>query len=475
MVFSSNIFLFLFLPVVLAGYYLLNPIFRNTWLLLASLFFYFWGEPQNILIMASSIIINYSFGLLIHINHNKQSVIRRLVLTAAIGANLGLLFWFKYFDFAVNIVNQLFSFNFEFRNIALPIGISFFTFQGITYLADLHKGTIHVQKNPLKVALYISLFPQLVAGPIVRYKDIEEQISFRRSSLELVYSGLSRFITGLAKKMLIANNLAIVADQIFGLPYSEISMKTAWFGIICYSFQIYFDFSGYSDMAIGLGRMFGFKFLENFNYPYMSKTITEFWRRWHISLSSFFRDYVYIPLGGNRKGNTYMHLLVVFLVTGLWHGASWSFIVWGLWHGLFIILERLLRGRKEFFSHRALVPLGHLYTMAVVMVGWVFFRAENLDYAVGYLKIMFCLESPDLSQIGFSLRYYLDKYNVAIVLAAAVGSMPVIPWLNSMAERLAIWPAVVTLGRNICLSALLLLSFIMVLSSSYNPFIYFRF
>ncbi|MDR1837747.1 MAG: MBOAT family protein, partial [Treponema sp.] len=379
MVFSSSIFLFFFLPIVIAGYYLLKEDYRVYFLLLSSLFFYAWGEPRYVLIMLLSIAINYSFGMFIDKSHTNK-ILAKLLLVLAVAGNLGILFYFKYLNFALHTANRVFNTGFLYYNIVMPIGISFFTFQGMSYVIDLYWRKVNVQKNPAKLAFYISFFPQLIAGPIVRYIDIKEQIEKRTVSADKFVAGAQRFVIGLAKKVIIANSLGETVDIIFNLPVSEMTAATAWLGIICYSFQIFFDFSGYSDMAIGLGRMFGFEFLENFNYPYISKSITEFWRRWHISLSSWFRDYVYIPLGGNRKGNVYANLVFVFILTGFWHGANFQFVAWGLWHGLFLIIERLF-GMRE-VKNKKIIPLRYVVTMLIVVVGWVFFRSPGLRYAL---------------------------------------------------------------------------------------------
>ena len=328
MVFSSSIFVFGFLPLVLLGNYLLKERYRNVFLLLASLFFYFWGEEENIVIIILSILINYFSGLLVA--RFAGTRIKKWMLVLAVGLNLGLLFYYKYFNFFIESVNSLLDTDIFVKDIILPIGISFFTFQGLSYVIDLYWGNVEVQKNPLKIALYVILFPQLIAGPIVRYKDVAEQIDTRETSIEKFSAGIVRFVVGLSKKIILANGVGMIADEIFNAPYQEHAVLTAWLGVICYTLQIYFDFGGYSDMAIGLGKMLGFDFMENFNLPYISTSITEFWRRWHLSLSSFFKDYIYIPLGGGRKGNVYLNLFIVFLLTGLWHGASWNFVVWGL-------------------------------------------------------------------------------------------------------------------------------------------------
>lgn len=471
MVFSSNMFLFVFLPFVLGGYFLINPKFRNTFLLLTSLFFYFWGEPKFIFIMIVSIFINYVFGIFIYAAKKNVSLFLKPAIFFGIFCNLALLFYYKYLDFTIDILNKtgILS-DIPLKNITLPIGISFFTFQGMTYIIDLYWGNVPVQKNPLKVGLYISLFPQLIAGPIVRYKDVNEQIDKRTVSLEKFSEGIKRFVLGLGKKSIIANTVALTADNIFALPYREISVTTAWLGIICYTLQIYFDFSGYSDMAIGLGKMFGFEFLENFNYPYISKSITEFWRRWHISLSSFFRDYVYIPLGGNRKGNVYIHLLIVFILTGFWHGASFNFLVWGLWHGAFIVAERVL---KKTNLAQLSIPsiIKHVYTVLVFTVGWVFFRADNLTNAVGYIGRMFGIVSAE--NIGFKTSYYTDnKFLIFILIIGIISSTGI---LNKIPEKLERNELVFCTAKTIYVGIIMFLCVVFVMSSTYNPFIYFRF
>ena len=338
-------FIFIFLPVVLAAYYLLRPAYRNTVLLMASLFFYAWGEPRYLLIMLFTITINYCGAMLIDTYRSRA----KLILCLSILANLGILVYFKYTNFIFENINALFRGNLEFIHVIMPIGISFYTFQAMSYLVDVYRKDCSVQKNFYDLMLYIVLFPQMIAGPIVKYHDVEQQIKSRETTLEDFSAGLRRFIVGLAKKVLIANSMGAVVERIFTSDTATFSTPIAWLGAVAYTFQLYYDFSGYSDMAIGLGRMFGFRFLENFNYPYISSSITEFWRRWHISLSTWFKEYLYIPLGGNRCGNvrTYFNLFVVFVATGVWHGASWNFVLWGLWHGFFIILERFFSWHKK--------------------------------------------------------------------------------------------------------------------------------
>ncbi len=424
--------------------------------------------------MLASIIINYTFGLIIHFAEetNKDKIIKRIILIAGVLANLGLLLYFKYLDFSIGIVNQLFPVNFHLQNIVLPIGISFFTFQGMTYIIDLYWCKVPVQRNPLKIALYISLFPQLIAGPIVRYQDVNEQIDSRIINVAKFSEGIKRFVLGLGKKTIIANSVALIADNIFNTPYNENTIATAWVGVLCYALQIYFDFSGYSDMAIGLGKMFGFDFLENFNYPYISKSITEFWRRWHISLSTFFKDYVYIPLGGNRKGNVYVNLVIVFFLTGLWHGASLNFIIWGLWHGVFMLLERVATK-----STKIKIKIPHLiqriYTLLIIAIGWVFFRADSLHYAVGYLRIMFGIEKPQ--NIGVTTMYYLDAFAIMMIVIGIIAASGMVShWIN-VKEKIWSDKLVFNGAKIIYISIVMLICVLFVMTSTYNPFIYFRF
>lgn len=475
MVFSSIIFLFVFLPLFLAGYFLLNPRFRNVFLLLASLLFYYWGEPSFLLIMLASILWNYVTGLGCAAAFRRNRSAGWLVLLTAVAGNLALLFYFKYFDFAVTTVNHLFSMNLPARDIALPIGISFFTFQGMSYVIDVARGKVAPQKNPLTMGLYISMFPQLIAGPIVRYSDIEREIQERSVTAEDFYGGISRFTEGLCKKVLIANSLALPVDQIFALEPSQIGVSSAWIGALFYTLQIYFDFSGYSDMAIGLGRMMGFHFLENFNYPYLSKSMTEFWRRWHISLSTWFRDYVYIPLGGNRRGNVYLHLILVFFLTGLWHGASWNFVVWGLWHGAFLLAERL--ERKHGLHHRSGMVssvICQVYTLLAVVAGWVFFRADTLGYAVSYLKVMFGL--GQYGQALFGVSHFITPFTTFMLATGILFSTDLPARLGRwITERSRNSPVVSGILHPTLLLFLLLICGVFVMASTYNPFIYFRF
>lgn len=468
MVFSSTIFLFMFLPATLLGYYLIRHELRNVFLLLMSLLFYAAGEPKFVFVMLLSIVANYLLGLLIWYSKNKTIWFQRVFLILSLFVNLGILFYYKYYDFAIGNINSLFGSEVSLRHIVLPIGISFFTFQGMSYVLDVYLGKSEVQKNPINVALYIALFPQLIAGPIVRYSDINKEIASRRENINDFASGVQRFTVGLAKKVILSNNFALLADYAFNMPSEELEIGLAWLGALAYTFQIYFDFSGYSDMAIGLGRMFGFHFLENFNYPYIAQSVTNFWRRWHISLSSWFRDYVYIPLGGNRTGNVYLHLLTVFFLTGLWHGASWNFVVWGLWHGMFLIVERLARNRNITVSLPSAVKW--LYTMLVVVIGWVFFRAENLSAAVSYLQSMFVLNSI----AGQMTMYALQDYGVTFILGI-ICMLPILHKYKVWREKSDLHQRASYILEPLLCGILLLLGIAFTVSSAYNPFIYFNF
>ena len=466
MLFSSVSFLFMFLPLVCAAYFLVRRELKNDVLLAASILFYAWGEPRYLAVMLTTILINYAGAMLID-RHRSRG---KLILALSVVADLSFLFYFKYFNFVLTNVNSLFHAGFEPLNVVMPIGISFYTFQAMSYLVDVYRGETPVQKSVYKLALYVSLFPQLIAGPIVKYRDVADQIDGREESFDKVAYGAKRFTVGLAKKMLIANTLGAVADKIFEQPINQFSVSTAWIGAFAYAFQLYYDFSGYSDMAIGLGSIFGFKFLENFNYPYISKSITEFWRRWHISLSTWFKEYLYIPLGGNRvsKRRNLFNLFVVFLATGVWHGAAWTFVVWGLWHGLFIIIEKATGfAKKE--GGRVFTAAKHGYTILVFLFGWVLFRADNVNYGLKYIRRMLGLYRRD--NITFDTAYYVDGKVLLIFAAAFVCAMPVFKnMLTVSPERKALRCLV-----NAGLLVLLLLSLSSVAASTYNPFIYFRF
>lgn len=484
MLFSEPVFVFLFLPLLLLGYALTPRAARNTLLLLASLLFYAWGEGFFVLVMLGSIAFNYLVGLLLEAGRGRRRL-RPLALLLGVAGNLALLIVFKYAGFLVTNLNLLLAGlklpALPVPALHLPIGISFFTFQAMSYVIDVYRNRIPVQKHPLRIALYIALFPQLIAGPIVRYQHIARQLTRRVVTRPGLAEGIRRFILGLGKKMLLANVLAVPVDKIFAIPAHQLTTSVAWLGVVCYALQIYFDFSGYSDMAIGLGRMFGFRFLENFRYPYLARTITDFWRRWHISLSSWFRDYVYIPLGGNRRGplRTYRNLVIVFLLCGLWHGASWTFVAWGLFHGLFLAIERL--GLAGFLASRRPVTQ-HAYALAVILASWVFFRCETLSQAWAMLAALAGFAR------GSGLEYHLGLYvDVELLLVLAVGIVASTPALPYLAGRLRYRRAALeSAGRQhfdrltaASEVALLMVVFLASLSwmaaGTYNPFLYFRF
>ncbi|MDV4150379.1 MBOAT family O-acyltransferase [Clostridium sp. AL.422] len=466
MVFSSSIFIFLFLPLVIFIYYISSKKLKNYILLFASLFFYAWGGLDYLKILIISITINYTLGILID-SLKQRGKLKSICLAVGIILNLSILFYYKYYDFFVNNVNSVFNTDFDLKYIALPIGISFFTFQGISYIIDIYRNDGKVNKNIFSVALYISFFPQLVAGPIIKYKTIDKEIRSRKESIESFSYGIDRFVVGLAKKVILADILGGVVNDIIPYHVYGIDTPTAWLGAICYTFQIYFDFSGYSDMAIGLGYMFGFSFMENFNYPYISKSITEFWRRWHISLSTWFREYLYIPLGGNRRGNVYFNLFIVFVVTGLWHGAAWNFVVWGLWHGLFIIIERAIRNKEFYKRIPAYVKWG--VTILIVLIGWVLFRASSLPEAIEYIKIMFGIVRHD--NISFSIRYFLNRKLIFWIVLSIIASTPMTTIIINKYRENKYFEII----KCISILMLFVISIIFVVNSTYSPFIYFQF
>lgn len=467
MLFSSMTFVFMFLPIVLVLYLVTKKELHNPILLTASIIFYAWGEPKYLAIMLLTILINF-FGAIVI---DKFKTHKKLALVLTIIANLSFLIYFKYFNFLIENCNSIFHSHFDTLSIIMPIGISFYTFQALSYVIDVYRDECKVQKDIYKLALYICLFPQLIAGPIVKYHDVAEQIESREVNFEGVSTGVKRFIIGLSKKMLIANTMGAIADKIFIQSPDTFSHGIAWLGSVAYSFQLFFDFSGYSDMAIGLGLIFGFKFLENFNYPYISKSITEFWRRWHISLSTWFKQYVYISLGGNRKGKlkTLRNLGIVFLLTGIWHGAAWNFVIWGLWHGFFIIVEKICN-IKEYDSkpHSWWINgLRHIYCILAFVLGWVMFRADNMAYAWKYILNMFGLIK--VHDIAYALPYYIDTWEIIMFGAAIICSVPI---FNKILEVKNKWAHA---GINIWLLFLFMLSSATIAASTYNPFIYFRF
>lgn len=472
MVFASAIFLFLFLPITIIGYFLKKPKYRNFWLFIMSLVFYAWGGLIYAILFIFSAYINFLFGIWMEKNRRRK----KLILSLSIVWNLGILAYFKYSSFILlnlQAVIQIFipSFKINIVSVPLPIGISFFTFQIMTYVIDLYREEIKVQKKFINLGLYIMLFPQLIAGPIVRYIDIEKEINNRKVDINLIDEGIKRFILGLGKKIFIANIMGTWADTVFNTPLEKINTPLAWLGIFGYTMQIFFDFSAYSDMAIGLGKIFGFHFLENFNYPYISRNIQEFWRRWHISLSQWFKDYLYIPLGGNRKGEirTYINLLTVFFLTGLWHGASWNFIFWGIFHGLFLIIERL--GLKKFLEKIPKI-LQHFYTMIIVIIGWVFFRSNSFIFALKYLKKLFI---PNFIYME-SFFVELETLKLFIALCAIVFSTPIVPKLrNVLLNNIFKNKFCYEIFRNFIYIIFFLLSVIFLAGSNFNPFIYFHF
>ncbi len=467
MVFSSLVFLCVFFPVVFLLYYLIPSVSaRNVLLIISSLLFYAYGEPVYVLLMVGSAGMNYLYGVLL-----EKTEKRKVILIMAVCTNFLILGIFKYADMLIDTCNYLTGADIPLLRVSLPIGISFFTFQALSYVVDVYRGQVRAQKNYGNMLLYISFFPQLIAGPIVKYHDIEQQISHRTYDVDEIARGFRRFIVGLSKKVLLSNVSALAADAVFTAELSRINILSAWMGAVSYLFQIYFDFSGYSDMAIGLGHMFGFTFQENFNYPYISCSVQEFWRRWHISLSTWFKEYLYIPLGGNRKGTarTYVNRLIVFFCTGLWHGASWTFVVWGLYHGLFLLLEGILPVKK--------LPkvLGHIYTLLAVCVGFVIFRAETLHQGMALIGKMFTGMSFGPEEMSFCLRQ-VNPLLVLVTGICVIASCPVKHLSEKLPGRyreaaIRIW----TPGSYVGSIILLGFSILSLSGGTYNPFIYFRF
>lgn len=511
MVFSSIFFSCIFLPIMLIGYYVLPNKAKNIWLLLGSLVFYVWGGPKYFAFLVASILINYIFGLLIAKTADKthpadergnstyHTSAQRALIIIAIVLNIGSLVYFKYAVMLIETIRDLCKPELLIPEIIMPLGISFYTFQCISYVVDVYRRegavredgsiTTLVCTNPINFALFVSFFPQLLQGPIIRYPDTKYDLENKKITLDDFTIGVERFIIGLAKKALIANTLGEVADKIFACEPTMIATSVAWLGAILYTLQIYFDFSGYTDMAIGLGRMFGFHFCENFNYPYISKSITEFWRRWHMSLSSWFRDYLYIPLGGNRKGNVYINLIIVFLATGIWHGAAWGFLVWGLWHGLFMLIERAVTNKKKSASKNGytsksqlqifvIEALKWLYTIVAVTLGWVLFKLEELPLALSYIGSMFNIGNHGYT--AFSIWYYVNSRLVFFMIIAVLAC---IPWAQILPRHAAGVIVQLTSSdkgvfkalRYICLGLLLVISMVFVINNTYSPFIYFRF
>ena len=474
MIFSSNIFVFLFLPVTLLGYFLLHKPYRNVFLLIMSLGFYAFGEPKFVLIMISSIAFNYSIAIVID-KLGAKTALRKTALAVCVAANLGVLFIYKYFDFAAVNLGRL-GFDIPLLKLALPLGISFFTFQAMSYVIDVYRGDVKVQYKPHHVGLYISFFPQLIAGPIVRYSTIEGQIENRSVSFDDFSEGIRRFLIGFMKKLLLANNMAVIADRAFGMPDAERSIVFAWLGAVAYAFQILFDFSGYSDMAIGLGRMFGFRFLENFNYPYVSKSVTEFWRRWHISLGQWFRDYVYYPLGGSRvktKSRLVFNLFIVWLLTGAWHGASWNFILWGLMYFAVLTFEKFT-GIPGKLKTRPARIFYQVFTLLCILFGRVLFRADDAASALRYAASMFGLSGNGAFSDAV-IRYVRDYW--VFLIAALLCSTELFKNLRARVDGAK--KKAVRVGANVFTVLFYVFSFLWAVSylilGAHNPFIYFNF
>lgn len=481
MVFSSMVFLCGFLPAVLIGYAICPAKYRNFFLFVASLFFYAWGEPRYIVIMLFSTVFDFCNGLLMeYLDRKGRPQYRKWVLVLSVVINIGILCFFKYTDFVLQSISQLTGNPAHLLKLALPIGISFYTFQTLSYTIDVYRREVEVQHNIIDFGMYVCLFPQLIAGPIVRYSDIQDQIKGRKGNWEERFYGVQRFILGLAKKVLLANQIGALWNQISVLQHGDMSMASAWLGAIAYTFQIYFDFSGYSDMAIGLGYLFGFRFPENFNYPYISQSITEFWRRWHITLSTWFREYVYIPLGGNRKGmiRQIFNLLVVWFLTGLWHGAGWNFILWGLYFFVLLLAEKLFLLRE---MERWPEIFRHLYALFFIVVGWAVFACDDMNRLLTYLGTMFGVDTVAGNKISL---YYWSTYGLFLIILL-LGSLK-LP--KKAADRLydrlqqkllavsPVWgDSIAFVIRLVWLAMLLLVSVVLLVSGSYNPFLYFRF
>ena len=468
MVFSCLIFIFIFLPLVLVSYYIAPRRLRNTVILLASLLFYAWGEPTYIILIIISILINYLGALLIRV-HIKNKDKSKFIFITLLLIDISILFFFKYYGFAIECLGSIIGLDLKVKSISLPLGISFYTFQQISYIADIYIQKVKPERNLIDFATYITMFPQLIAGPIVKYDDIHKQLANRKESIDKFGEGVQRFIIGLGKKVILANNIGVIWTQVKEVNLNDLSIVLSWIGIIAFTLQIYFDFSGYSDMAIGLAKMFGFDFLENFDYPYISKSITEFWRRWHMSLGGWFREYIYIPLGGNKKGTLIQvrNLFIVWFTTGLWHGASTNFVVWGLYFGVILFIEKiylkdLLKKIPSIFSH--------IYTLIIVMIGWVIFDMNTLTDSGHYIKIMF----------GFGNNIFIDnlaKYiltnNFIILLIGLICSTKLIKiYMNKIKSTFRENDVFLITAINLLI---LIISTAYLVGASYNPFLYFRF
>lgn len=482
MVFSSFIFLFRFLPLAVLIYFIAPRKLKNTILFLSSLLFYAWGEPVYIVLMIFSTVVDYIHGLFVfkYIEENNKKMARLFVILSII-INLSLLGIFKYSDFLIGIINSISKLSIPALNLSLPIGISFYTFQTMSYTIDIYRGHALPQKNIISFGAYVSLFPQLIAGPIVQYKTIAKELEGRRESFQMFYEGIRLFITGLGKKILLANNIGLLWEEVSSMPLAGLSALSAWLGILAFTFQIYFDFSGYSDMAMGLGRMFGFHFPRNFDYPYTSNSVTEFWRRWHITLGTWFREYVYIPLGGNRcsKIKFLRNILIVWLLTGIWHGASLNFIAWGLYFGIILLLEKLFLNK---YISKIPVIFQRAYTFIVVVISWVIFSFESSTAIISYLNAMFARNMTGL--INKESLYLLNN-NLILFLILFIGATPIpkksaqliLDFINktksAKSGKSGIW--LDTALTNLFLSGILILCIAYLVNASYNPFLYFRF
>lgn len=461
MVFSSLLFLFVFLPIFLMMYFISPRKGRNLILFLFSLLFYAWGEPIYVIIMLFSTVFDYSIGLIID-KYREHRFIPKLSLITSLCVNLGLLAFFKYSNFFIDNINNIFHMNVNFLNIALPIGISFYTFQTMSYTIDLYKGKIKVQKNIISFGAYVTMFPQLIAGPIVTYSNVENEINNRKENIDGFAKGIGRFVEGLGKKVLLANNIGLVWNTVSTVHKEDASVVLLWLGIVSFALQLYFDFSGYSDMAIGLGYMLGFNFPENFNYPYVSKSVTEFWRRWHMTLGGWFREYVYIPMGGNRvsKGRFYFNILIVWFLTGFWHGAGWNFIFWGMFFGLLMIIEKTF---LLSFLNRLPSIISRCYLLISVLISWVFFASENLKESIIYLKNMF----------GFGTVPFVDNNTMYIIsnywLFILIGMVCATPIVGKIKDNSNIWV------KYVIYIMILIVSTAYLVDSTFNPFLYFRF
>lgn len=473
MLFSSIVFICFFLPIVIGGYFLIPSKYKNLYLFIASLIFYIWGEKLYVLLMLSTITVNYFCSMIIEKGYKKQGVLIAIIFS------LGSLFFFKYATFTYTNIVELFNyFNVNHAYLAvpqvvLPLGISFYTFQVLSYTIDVYRGTVRASKSFLNFATYVTLFPHLIAGPIVRYAHVESQLLKKDLTAERMAQGIERFIWGLAKKIFIANNCAVVADRIFDMSPDFYSPGAAWIAAIAYTLQIFFDFSAYSDMAIGLAKIFGFDFHENFNYPYTASSVKDFWRRWHISLSTWFRDYLYIPLGGSRssKARTYLNLFIVFLATGLWHGASWNFVFWGLWHGMFLVIERIGWGK---LVDRLWAPVRNMYTMMVIVIGWVFFRANDFGSAIDFLQRMFFINTGTEDIVYYAFSLFSLQFVIAGFVAIAF-SFPIFPIFRSKLLLFVGRHSSLMLFYYLFLLGILVCAIITLSVGTYNPFIYFRF